>query len=327
MTVEVATRAERWLVRGAFRIARDTYTAVDVVVVELRDGAHRGRGECRPYAHFGESVDSVRAAVETVSKEIADGACGERLIELLPAGAARFALDSATIDLEAKRSGVPAWRRLELTEPEPVATAFTIGLDEPEVMAARAREAGARRLLKLKVGADGMLDRVRAVHEAVPSVPLIVDANEAWSPCDVEEALASMVGLGVALVEQPLPAGDDAILGEIERPIPVCADESFRGADPMAAIAGRYDAVNVKLDKAGGVTAARALIRQARERGLRVLLGCMVGTSLAVAPALLLASRADWCDLDGPLLLARDRPCGIVDDGVRIHPPTPDLWG
>lgn len=327
MTIEVDARGERWPVRGAFAISRDTYTEVDVVVVSLRDGATTGRGECRPYAHYGESVDGVLAEIASVTSEVEGGLTRAALQERLPPAAARNVLDAALLDLEAKRTGTPAHALLGVGPPAPVPSAFTIGLDSPAAMAAAAHRAAGRPLLKLKVGDDDVLDRVRAVRAAAPSPRLIIDANEAWTPESLARRLPDLARLGVAFIEQPLPAGRDDALSQLDRVVPICADESCRGDDPIPGLVGRYDVVNVKLDKTGGVTAAARIVRQARAAGMPVMIGCMIGTSLAMAPAFLLAGEAEYHDLDGPLLLARDHEDGLHDDGVLLHPPPRTLWG
>ncbi|MFG0318250.1 MAG: N-acetyl-D-Glu racemase DgcA [Planctomycetota bacterium JB042] len=327
MTVACVARVERWPVRGTFTIARDSYTEVEVVVVELRADGAVGRGECRPYARYGESSASVLAGIESAAPAVARGASRGDLLELLPPAAARNALDAALLDLEAKRSGRPAHELLGAGAPRPVESAFTLGLDTPARTAEAAAAAASRPLLKLKVADDDVLARVRAVREAAPGARLIVDANEAWTPESLARRLPSLAALGVALVEQPLPAGEDEALAAIDRVVPICADESCRGDDPIPPLAGRYDAVNVKLDKTGGVTTALRVAREARAAGFRVMVGCMVGTSLAMAPAYLIAPEADFADLDGPLLLDRDRDGGVRDDGVLLHPPSRELWG
>ncbi len=323
----VTTSVEVWPLREAFAISRDVRTEVEVVVVAIADGAARGRGEGRPYARYGWSKDSVLADVERVRPAVESGATRAQVLDLLPPGAARNAIDCALLDLEAKSSGVPAWKILGAPKPRDVVTAFTIGLDTPEKMAAAARRESARPLLKLKVAGKGDEARVAAVRAAAPRATLIVDANEAWPVSELESMLAAMARHGVALVEQPLPAGDDAALARVRRPVPVCADESCHDVRGLAELRDRYDAVNVKLDKTGGATAALALVTAARAAQLRVMIGCMVGTSLAMAPAQLLAPLADFVDLDGPLLLAKDREPGIRYDGSTMHPADAAVWG
>jgi L-alanine-DL-glutamate epimerase-like enolase superfamily enzyme len=317
---------ERFPIAGRFVISRGAKTEAVVVVATLSEGEFRGRGECVPYARYGESVESVVAQIEACRPAIETGAGRNDLQKALPAGAARNALDCALWDLEAKRSGMQAFQRAGLAPPAPVITAYTLSLDTPEAMAAAAISA-ARPLLKLKLGSDGDAERLAAIRAAVPNAALIVDANEAWSPENLAANLAACAAHGVALIEQPLPAGRDAILADITHPVPLCADESLHDRGDLAALRGRYDAINIKLDKAGGLTEALALVDEAAQLGFEVMIGCMVATSLAMAPALLLAGRAQYVDLDGPLLLARDRPDGLVYDGSWVHPPAPVLWG
>jgi L-alanine-DL-glutamate epimerase-like enolase superfamily enzyme len=250
----------------------------------------------------------------------------KELLDAMPAGAARNAVDCALWDLEAKKSGISVVSRLGIT-PRPLETAYTLSLGTPEAMAAQARVNAGRPLLKVKIGGDGDSARIRAVREAAPGSRIILDANEGWTDGNVEKNLAAAAELGVALVEQPLPAGRDAILARIAHPVPICADESVHQAQDLGALAGLYDAVNIKLDKAGGLTAALELRDQARKHGFAVMVGCMVGTSLAMAPAVLLAQGAEFVDLDGPLLLARDREPALVYEGSLVSPPSPALWG
>jgi L-alanine-DL-glutamate epimerase-like enolase superfamily enzyme len=245
----------------------------------------------------------------------------------LPAGAARNALDCAFWDLQAKRAGKPVHELAGLPAPRPVVSAFTISLGTPESMAAAAAHAARRPLLKVKLGGDGDAERIAAVRIAAPTSELIVDANEAWNATNLQDNLAACAHAGVTLVEQPLPAGKDEALAAIRRPIPVCADESVHDRASLSSLAGKYDAVNVKLDKTGGLTEALALVAEAERLGLAVMAGCMVSTSLAMAPAMLIAQRARVVDLDGPLLLAKDRPHGLRYDGSLVYPPEPDLWG
>ncbi|HEY0145283.1 MAG TPA: N-acetyl-D-Glu racemase DgcA [Methylovirgula sp.] len=317
---------ERFPIAGRFVTSRDAKAEAVVVVVTLKEGDFRGRGECVPYARYGESIESVIAQIEGWRSPIDDGAGRDDLQKALPAGAARNALDCAFWDLEAKRSGVRAFERAGLAAPPPVITAYTLSLDTPEAMAMAAKSA-ARPLLKLKLGGDGDVQRLAAIRDAAPDAALIVDANEAWSPENLAANLAACATHGIALIEQPLPAGYDAILADILHSVPFCADESLHDRADLAALRGRYYAINIKLDKAGGLTEALALADEAAQLGFEIMIGCMVATSLAMAPALLLAGRAQYVDLDGPLLLARDRPEGLVYDGSRIHPPAPVLWG
>jgi L-alanine-DL-glutamate epimerase-like enolase superfamily enzyme len=327
MSVSLSVEVERWPLAGRFAISRGAKTEAVVVVVELRDGRARGRGECVPYARYGETVDGVVAAVEAMGEAIRGGLDRTALQEAMPAGAARNALDCALWDLEAKRTGRRVHELAGLPAPVPRESAFTISLDLPETMAAAARGAAGRRLLKLKLGAPGDAARIEAVRQAAPAAELIVDANEGWSRHNIEENLAACARAGVTLVEQPLPAADDDVLATIARPIPVCADESVHDRRSLAALSEKYDAVNIKLDKAGGLTEALAFSAEAERRGFIVMVGCMVATSLAIAPALLVAQSARVVDLDGPLFLARDRPHGLRYEGSVVHPPVPALWG
>jgi L-alanine-DL-glutamate epimerase-like enolase superfamily enzyme len=323
---KLAVRAERWPIAGGFAISRGRKTHAHVVVAEIAEAGASGRGECVPYPRYGESVESVIASVEGVRSAIEAGADRAALARSLPAGAARNALDCALWDLEAKRRGEPVWRRAGLPEPRAVVTAYTISLDTPAAMAEAARAAAARPLLKLKLGSEEPLARVAAVREAAPAARLIADANEAWTAPQLERLAPGLAQLGVELVEQPLPAGADAALRELERPVRLCADESCRDAG-LERLVGLYDVVNVKLDKTGGLTGALAQVAEARRLGFGIMLGCMVGTSLAMAPAVLLAGSADYVDLDGPLLLERDRQPGIRFEGSLLHPPPRELWG
>ena len=327
INVHLAVQVERFPLSGAFVISRGAKTEAIVVTATIAADGISGRGECVPYARYGESVDSVVAQIESVRPAIEAGADRLQLQKLLPAGAARNALDCALWDFDAKRQGIPAYKLAGLAPLAPVTTAFTLSLGTPEEMAAAATAAGARPLLKLKLAGAGDAERLAAVRAAAPSAILIVDANEAWSQADLGPNLEACAKQGVTLVEQPLPAGADAVLAEIPHLVPICADESLHECRDLAALRGRYDAINIKLDKAGGLTEALALLGEAERLGFSVMIGCMVATSLAMAPAILLAARAKYVDLDGPLLLARDRPDGLTYEGALVHPPSPALWG
>lgn len=324
----LTVRRARFAVRGQFRIARGARSSAEVVVAEVREGGVTGRGECVPYARYGETVAGVAAALEALAGAVADGLDRTALQERLPPGAARNALDCALWDLEAKRRGIPAWRLAGLAgPPQPVVTAFTLSVDTPEAMAAAARAAADRPLLKLKLTGDGDLERMRAVRAAAPAARLIVDANEAWSLEHLRAFAPACAELGVELIEQPLPAGADEALRGLGCPVPLGADESCHDTASLARLQGLYQVVNIKLDKAGGLTEALRLKAAARAAGFRVMVGCMLASSLAMAPALLIAQDADWVDLDGPLLLAEDRVPGLRYDGATVHPPAPALWG
>ncbi|NIM52252.1 MAG: L-Ala-D/L-Glu epimerase [Gemmatimonadales bacterium] len=320
-------RRETWPIRGVFRISRGERTASEVVVAEVEDGDHRGRGECVPYPRYGESVAGVVADIEQLTGAIAGGLDREGLQATLPAGAARNALDCALWDLEAKRRGTSVWRLAGLPEPVALTTAYTISLGAPEEMRDAAREQAHRPLLKLKLTGAGDMERVQAVRGAAPDSRIIADANEAWSPRLFAELSPVLAELGVEMLEQPLAAGQDTALSETDHPIPVCADEACHTSHDVPALADRYDLVNVKLDKTGGLTEAIALVAAAREAGLNVMLGCMVGTSLSIAPAVLLGWAATYVDLDAPLLLAEDRPEGLRFEGSVVYPPGRELWG
>lgn len=313
--------------RGVFRIARGAATEIAVVVVEIRDGGAVGRGECRPYPRYGESPASIIAVIEAIRPALAAGLEREEMLSRLPPGAARNAIDCALWDLAAKRSGQPVWRLAGLAPPEPLTTAYTLSVDAPDQLAETAAAEAWRPLLKLKLAGAGDLERMAAVRAHAPDSRLIVDANEAWSRADYESLVPELARLGVELIEQPFPSGHDACLAELQRPVPVCADESCHASDSLADLAGRYDVVNLKLDKTGGLTEALRMKALAEAQGFRVMAGCMVGTSLAMAPAVLLAQGAGYVDLDGPLLLAQDRVPGLRYEGSRIHPPDGAVWG
>ena len=327
MPIRLSVTAERWPIAGSFTISRGAKTEAEVVVATLADGDHIGRGECVPYARYGETVDGVIAAIARLAPDLAGGLDRDDLAALLPAGAARNALDCALWDIAAKRGGVPAHALAGLPPPRALVTAYTISLATPEAMADAAAAASARPLLKVKLGAPGDPARIAAVHKAAPDSELIVDANEGWTAANLMDNLAACAAAGVRLVEQPLPARDDAALASIAHAVPICADESVHDRASLADLRGRYDAVNIKLDKAGGLTEALAVAAAARSLGFDIMVGCMVSTSLAIAPALLVAQGARYVDLDGPLLLARDRPEGLRFDGSIVHPASPTLWG
>jgi L-alanine-DL-glutamate epimerase-like enolase superfamily enzyme len=318
---------ERWPIRGAFAISREAKTEAVVVVAELGDGKAVGRGECVPYRWYGETVEGVAAAIEALQPRLAAGLTRAELQTTMPAGAARNALDCAFWDWEAKRTCRPVHELAGMPIPHALTTAYTLSLGTPEAMAEAAKRVAGRALLKVKLGADGDPERIAAVRAAAPNATLIVDANEGWRADNLARNFAACTEAGVALVEQPLPAGADAALADVPHPIPVCADESAHARDSLAKLAGKYDAINVKLDKTGGLTEALAVVADARQRGLDIMVGCMVATSLAMAPAVLLAQSARFVDLDGPLLLARDREHGLVYEDSYVLPPAPALWG
>ncbi|MEM5582002.1 N-acetyl-D-Glu racemase DgcA [Roseibium sp. AS2] len=327
MSLEVSIRAERFEIAGGFRISRETRTHAQVVVVTLRDGAHAGHGECVPYPRYGESLDSVQAQIEAVVPDLKNGLTRDRLLGAMPAGAARNAVDCALWDLDAKRAGKRAHELAGAAALHPVTTAFTISVDTPEAMAEKTRAAAHRPLLKIKLAGPGDDARIAAVRAAAPDSTLIVDANEAWDESCFETNMTACEAAGVALIEQPLPSADDGLLAGLERRVTICADESLHPGSGIDGLKARYDAVNIKLDKAGGLTAALELVKAARAADLKIMVGCMLGTSLAMAPAVLIAQAADYVDLDGPLLLAEDRTPGLRFEGSTLFPPEPELWG
>ncbi len=326
MSLKVSVAIETWPIAGSFVISRGAKTEAQVVVANLTDGVHVGRGECVPYARYGETVEGVVRAIEAFASSLTSR---DDLATRMPAGAARNALDCALWDFEAKRAGMRAFELAGLSAPSPLVTCYTISLGAPEEMAAAAKAVVGRglSLIKLKLGGEGDAERMRAVRAACPDARLVADANEAWTEAMLDPLLGVAAEAGLELIEQPLPAGRDAALAAIAHAVPICADESLHTRADLADLATRYDAINVKLDKAGGLTEALALAAEARKRGMQVMVGCMVATSLAMAPALLVAQGAQWVDLDGPLLLARDRADGLVYEGGTVHPPLPQLWG
>jgi L-alanine-DL-glutamate epimerase-like enolase superfamily enzyme len=325
--MDLSVRIERWPLANAFTISRGSKTEAVVVVVELSDGVHRGRGESVPYARYGESPEGVVAAIETMRPTLARGLDRAALQGAMPAGAARNALDCAFWDLGAKQSGRRAYELAGIAAPKPLVTAYTISLGAPAAMAQAAERAAERPLLKVKLGGTNDGERIAAVRRAAPKAELIVDANEGWGEDNLVQNLAACADAGVTLIEQPLPEGRDAALAHIKRPIPVCADESMHDLASLAGLVGKYDAINIKLDKAGGLTEALALAAAAERHGFAIMVGCMVATSLAMAPAILVAQRASIVDLDGPLLLAKDRPEGLRYVGSHAYPPESALWG
>jgi L-alanine-DL-glutamate epimerase-like enolase superfamily enzyme len=310
-----------------FTISRGARTAANVVVAEITDGARVGRGECVPYPRYGETVEGVIATIESHADAVRGGVDRAALQDLVPAGAARNALDCALWDLEAKQRDVPAWQLAGVPAPQPFETAFTISLASPEEMEAAARDEAHRPLLKLKLTGEDDVARVEHVRRGAPSSRLIVDANEAWTVDHLRDFLPAMADLGVELIEQPLPAGSDDALVGLDRPVPICADESCHTSANVDALSDRYDFVNIKLDKTGGLTEALRLMDAARSRRMGVMVGCMIGTSLGIAPAVLLGSGADFADLDAPLWMADDRPHGVRFEGSVLYPPESSLWG
>jgi L-alanine-DL-glutamate epimerase-like enolase superfamily enzyme len=325
--VQLTVRHESWPLAGSWNISRESIAAVDVVVAELAAEGAVGRGECRPYPRYGESVDGVIATIEGMRDRLAGSLDRIGLQDALPAGAARNALDCAFWDLEAKRSGHPVWRLLGLSRPEPVTTVYSLSLDSAENMGRAAAQEAERPMLKLKLAGEGDLERVAAVRENAPQVRLVVDANEGWSVAAYAELAPQLAVLGVEMIEQPLHASRDLALASMTRPVPLCADESCHDAASLESLAGRYDIINIKLDKTGGLTEALKVKSAAEAQGFDVMIGCMMASSLALAPAFLLAQDARIVDLDAGLWLKEDHSEGLRYDGSLVHPPEPGLWG
>jgi L-Ala-D/L-Glu epimerase / N-acetyl-D-glutamate racemase len=324
LTIEA--REEIWPLREPFRISRGSRTEAQVVVVTVGDDEHVGRGEGVPIKRYGQSAESVLAQIESIKAE--KKLDRQRLQQLLPAGAARNALDCALWDLEAKTSGKRVWELANVPIVPEVETSFTISLDTPEKMAAAAAVAAELPILKLKLQGDDLdLARVKGVRESAPAARLLLDANESWSPEHYRKIVPELHELGVELIEQPFPANADEVLESLDHPIPVCADESCHTTADLRRLTNRYEMINVKLDKTGGLTEALRLCDRARDSGFKLLIGCMVCTSLGIAPARLLASNADWVDLDGPLLIGRDRQHALAYTNGRLALPSAQLWG
>jgi len=321
--MQITTTPETFRLAQVFTISRGSRTEAHVLTVTIADGGHQGRGECVPYARYGETLESVAAQIATLPASFDR----TTLQSLLPAGAARNAVDCALWDLEAKRTGRRVWDLLGLPAPGPEITAYTLSLDTPAAMQAQAARNAHRPLLKIKLGTPDDMARLEAVRAGAPAARIIVDANEGWTAEVYADLAPHLIRLGVAMVEQPLPASADDMLAEIARPLPVCADESCHDRASLPHLAGKYDMVNIKLDKTGGLTEALALKDAAQAMGFGIMVGCMVGTSLAMAPAVLVAQGVAFTDLDGPLLLAEDRAAPLHYDTAGVHPPAAALWG
>ena len=323
----LTANAESWPIAGSFTISRGSKTSADVVIATLSDGTHQGRGECVPYPRYEETVPQVLDALHEGAHDIPHDIVPADIPSRVAPHAARNAFDCALWDLRAKQAGKPVWQLAELSELTPLVTAYTLSLDTPEAMGEAAARAAGRPLLKLKLGRDGDVERLKRIRANAPNSRLIVDANEGWNPENLASMLAACADVGVELVEQPLPAGNDEALRHITRAVTVCADESAHDRRELDQLIGKYDAINIKLDKTGGFTEALSLATAAREHGLKIMVGCMLATSLAMAPAFYVAQMADVVDLDGPLLLKQDRDPGITYDGSLMHPPPAALWG
>ena len=325
--IRLSIAHESWPIAGAFTISRGSKTTAEVVVVTLEEDGYTGRGECVPYPRYRETVEGVVASLEAARAKIEAGFSHADITNIVKPCAARNALDCALWDLEAKRAKKPVWQLALLQQPHPMVTAYTLSLDTPEAMAKAAAAVNHRPLLKLKLGREGDAERLRLIRAAAPTSRLIIDANEAWTPANLPGLLKVCAEVGVELIEQPLPAADDEALRHIAHDVPVCADESAHDRRNLQDLVGKYDAINIKLDKTGGLTEALASAHAARELNFKIMVGCMLATSLAMAPAMLVAQLAHVIDLDGPLLLARDRNPGITFDGSLMYPPPPELWG
>jgi L-alanine-DL-glutamate epimerase-like enolase superfamily enzyme len=327
MTRHLETTIATYPIAGVFTISRGSRTQADVVVCSISERGATGRGECVPYKRYGETLESVEAQINATRAFIIEGGSRHELLTRMKPGAARNAIDCALWDLEAKLAGVPVARAIGVEPAKPLTTAYTLSLGDADAMADQARQQSSRPLLKVKLGTDDDVSRMRAIREAAPDSKLIVDANEGWTADNLERHLAVAAECRVHLIEQPLPAGDDAALGLVKRQVPICADESVHATSDLAQLLARYDAVNIKLDKSGGLTEALAMKREAERLGFSIMVGCMVGSSLAMAPAVLLAQGVDYVDVDGPLLLARDCDNPLRYDLSLVYPPARELWG
>ena len=330
MSRHVVMRQESWPLKGVFGIARGARSSIEPLLVEIHEDGVCGRGEANfsTGSRYGESLEQIKATIANIVPRLEAGLDRTEIAEYMPPGLARNAIDCALWELQAKRQQVPVWKLAGLSAPEPVITAYTLSVDSPEQMALAAHEHAARPLLKIKLNGDGAdLARVEAVRRNAPAARLIIDANECWSKTDYETLIPAFSQLNVDLIEQPFNAADDALLASLPRPIPVAADESCCTSADLPRLLGRYDVVNIKLDKTGGLSEALILREAALAQGLQIMVGCMLGTSLAMAPALLVAQGAGWVDLDGPLWLAQDRQPGLRFNGSCIEPLTPEVWG
>jgi L-Ala-D/L-Glu epimerase len=325
--VKLVVAQQSWPIAGSFTIARGSKTSADVIVVTLTDGKHTGQGEAVPYARYDETMAASIASLESLRGEIETGLSRQQVLATSLPFAARNALDCALWDLEAKQARKTVAALIGMAPLHPMVTAYTLSLDSPDAMAQAARLAAHRPLLKLKLGAENDAERLRKIRTAAPNARLIVDANEGWTAQQLPHLLAVCAETAVELIEQPLPANDDEALRHIKTDILLCADESAHGVAGLQKLHGKYGAINIKLDKTGGLTAALDLCDAARAMDFKIMVGCMLATSLAMAPAQLIAQAADYVDLDGPLLLAKDRAPSIRYDGSLMHPAPTRLWG
>ena len=329
-SIKMKVTTENWPIDGSFTIARGSRTQASVVVVTLMstdEVKHIGKGECVPYVRYGESVESVCRQLNDILPLVEQGLTKEQLQNKMPAGAARNALDCAYWDIEAKTSNISVSNKIGIKETKPLTTAYTISLDTPRNMAEQTDKHKDRDLLKIKLGGDGDHERMMAVRDAAPNAGLILDANEAWPESQLQNYLDIAANIKAVLVEQPLRADEDDKLKHIERSVVICADESVHTREGLEKLKSRYDCINIKLDKTGGLTEALKMFEEARALNFSIMVGCMVGTSLAMAPAVLLAQNADFVDLDGPLLLAKDRENRLTYPSSLVTPPSSSLWG
>ncbi|KQX50428.1 MULTISPECIES: N-acetyl-D-Glu racemase DgcA [unclassified Ensifer] len=327
MSLSLDATVEHFPIAGTFTISRGSKTTASVVTCRIGDGVHTGSGECVPYGRYGETIDTVLAEIAAIRHHIEAGLSRADLQRAMKPGAARNTVDCALWDLEAKQKNKSAHVLAGISSPEALTTAYTLSLAEPDAMREQAAKYAHRALLKVKVGTSDDAARIRAVRAGAPESRIILDANEGWTPETLAYHFAICAEERIDLIEQPLPAGRDEALATIARPVPICADESVHATGDLAALVGRYDAVNIKLDKTGGLTEALRMRDEAVSLGLKVMVGCMVGSSLAMAPAILVAQGADFVDLDGPLLLAQDREPGLRYEASLVFPPEPRLWG
>jgi L-alanine-DL-glutamate epimerase-like enolase superfamily enzyme len=320
-------KSESFPVKGSFNIARSSIKEVNVITVTIERNGVSGRGECRPYPRYNESVESVTAQIESIRSRIEHGLSRHDLLSILPAGAARNAVDCAFWDFESKKLEQPVWELAGLAQPKPLSVTYTISVSDPETMAKQALENSKAATLKVKLSGEGDLERIQAIRKAVPHLPLIIDANESWSIEDYQKFIPEFQKLNVTLIEQPFASDNDEALKTLARPIPIFADESFHDRHSFKKIEGKYDGINIKLDKTGGLTEAIEVLNEARHLGYKIMIGCMVSSSLAMAPAQLISGNVDVVDLDGALLLEKDREHGIVYQDYVMQPFSKELWG
>lgn len=326
MSRKITISSTPWPIRGSFTISRGSKTEAVVLNVYIEEDGIKAQGECVPYPRYGESVESVTAQINEILPALEAGMTRTELQAAMPAGAGRFAVDAALWDLEAKKTSKRAWEIAGIPM-APATTVYTLSLSDPETMEQDARDNQDKPLLKLKLGGEGDLARVAAVRKGHPTARIVVDANEAWTKEVYNAIVPELVKLGVEMIEQPFPAGDDDLLKELDRPITICADESCHDRASLPKLVGKYDMINIKLDKTGGLTEALAMKQEAEKLGFEIMTGCMLGSSLAMAPAMVVAQGSKVVDLDAPLLLAKDCEPGLIFTGVEITPPEKALWG